>query len=115
MNSTMTNPSDIELIVMRRVRLIRLLTLIISTVTLAGLTALVTLWGIGREVWVARVFENMPDTRSAGDVLAFWVSAFTHTRLIVQVLSILTGISLLFLLREISRFIAGRFSSPQLQ
>ena len=105
----MANPSDIELIVMRRVRLIRILTLIISTVTLVVITSIAALWGIGREVWVARVFENMPNVANGGAFLAFWIATFVHTRLIVQILTILTGISLLFLLREIVRFVASFF------
>lgn len=112
MNNTMANPSDIELVVMRRVRLIRILTLIISTVTLVAITAVVALWGIGREVWVARVFENMPSVANENAFFTFWLTAFTHTRLIVQVLTVLTGVSLLFLVREIARFIASFFTRP---
>ena len=111
MNNTMTNPSDIERIVMRRVRLIRILTLIISTVTLAVLTGVATLWGIGREVWVARVFQNMPEPSHIGALTLFWLDAFTHTRFIVQVLVILTAASLAFLLREVARSVTGFVSS----
>ncbi len=109
----MANPSDIELIVMRRVRLIRMLTLVISTVTLVVITVVAALWGIGREVWVAHVFENMPSATHGGAFFAFWLTAFTHTRLIVQALTILTGVSLIFLVREITRFIASFFVRPE--
>jgi len=96
------NASNIELVVMRRVRLIRILLLILSTATLAVLTAVAALWGIGREVWVARVFENGPQD-FFGRMGYFWY-AFLHTRLIVQALVVLTLGSLAFLIREVIRF-----------
>jgi hypothetical protein len=108
----MINPSAIELVVMRRVRLIRLLTLIISTVTLAILTTTATLWGIGREVWVAHVFENMPTISHGNAFLLFWFTAFTQTRVIVQVLTVLTLASFLFLIREITLSLRGLFLRP---
>jgi len=98
MNDTRT---DIERIVMRRVHLIRILKLIISTVVLAVFTAVAALWGIGREVWVARVFENAPTDPS--DLLNFYIAAFTHTNIIVQALTVLTLASFLFLAREVAR------------
>ncbi len=100
MNNTMTNPSDIEMIVMKRVRRMRILFLILSAVVFAVLTAVAALWGIGREVWVARVFENGPQDL-VGRVEYLWY-AFLHTRLIVQALSVLTLGSLLLLGRELS-------------
>jgi hypothetical protein len=106
----MASPSEIEIIVMRRVRLIRILTLIISTVTLATLTAIAALWGIGREVWVAHVFQNMPAASSGNAFLTFWLTAFTHTRLVVQVLTLCTVASLLFLLLELAHSLSGFFS-----
>ncbi len=94
----MTNPSDIERVVMRRVHLIRILQLVISTVVLAVLTFVAALWGIGREVWVARVFQNAP--HGSLQLVNFYIFAFMHTHLIVQVLVILTLLSLLYLVRE---------------
>jgi hypothetical protein len=93
--------TDIERIVMRRVHLIRVLQLVISTVVFASLAFVAALWGIGREVWVARVFENGPQ-----DFLghaSYLLYAFMHTRFIVQALAVLTLISLGFLVREIVR------------
>ena len=99
----MTNTqTDIERIVMRRVRLIRILKLVISTAVFAGLTLGSALWGIGKEVWVARVFENAPV--GSGDLFAFYLSAFTHTSLLVQALTLLTLTSVLFLAYETARF-----------
>jgi len=108
----MINETSIERTVMRRVRLIRILALVVSTATLAVLTALAALWGIGREVWVARVFENMPEASNLVALLAFWISAFFKTNLLVQVLTLLTLASLIFLLREAKRFVASYFTRP---
>lgn len=107
MNNTMTNPSGIEQVVMKRVRRMRILLLILSTLVLAVLTAVAALWGIGREVWVARVFENGPqDFVGRIEYLGY---AFTHTRLIVQALSVLTLGSLILLAREVARSAGGLF------
>ena len=101
----MTNEStNIERIVMRRVRLIRILVLVISTATFAALAFTAALWGIGREVWVARVLENMPQEGGFSTQWNFWIAAFLHTRFIVQALLVLTLASFLFLAREIVRF-----------
>ena len=98
-----TDGSDIERVVMRRVHLLRILGLIISTGMLAALTLVAALWGVGREVWVARVFENMPQSGSILALASFWLAAFIHTQLIVQVLTLLTITSFIFLAREITR------------
>ena len=104
MNNDMTDDrSHIERIVMRRVHLIRILQLVISTVVLALLTAVATLWGIGREVWVARVLENAP--LHIEDLPNFYIAAFLHTHLIVQVLTVLTLASLLYLAIETARLL----------
>jgi hypothetical protein len=110
MNNDMIEPmTDIERNVMRRVRIMRILGLIISTAVLALLTFILTLWGIGQEVWVERVFSNGPQ-----DILgrAFYLLyAFGHTRLIVQALSIITFVSFLYILRATIRAIVSFFSS----
>lgn len=102
--------SEIERVVMRRVRLIRILWLVVSTGTLALLALVSALWGIGKEVWVARVFENAP----AGFVgsLDFYLAAFLHTKTLVQALILATLASFFFLFREIIRFSADFFSAP---
>jgi hypothetical protein len=99
----MANGTDIERVVMRRVRLIRVLRLVISTAVLAVLTFFAALWGIGREVWVARVFENAPP--NIEDLPNFYIAAFIHTHLIVQVLVLLTLASALYLAIETARLI----------
>lgn len=104
MTNDMTDThTHIERVVMRRVRLMRILLLVLSTATFAGLAVGVSLWGIGREVWVARVFENGPqDLFGRLEYLGY---AFAHTRLIVQVLSLFALASFVFLVRELFRFL----------
>ena len=114
MNNIMNNSSNIELVVMRRIRLIRILTLIISTVTLAVLAGVAALWGIGREVWVAHVFQNMPRVTDVNQFITFWLAAFTNTSFLVQMLVVFTALSFLFLIRELVRFIASFFSPAAL-
>ena len=107
----MTNESTIEKTVMRRVRLIRILALVISTATLAVLTTITGLWGIGKEVWVAQVLLNDPD--DLFELPWFYLDAFWHTSVLVQALIILTLVSLIFLAREVLRFLAPSFTSDR--
>lgn len=98
MNDTQTN---IERIVMQRVHLIRALRFAISGGLLSTLVSVLALWGIGREVWVAHVLQNAPG--NPADLPRFYFAAFEHTRLVVQVLIIVTLAALFFVGREISR------------
>jgi len=103
--------TDIEKNVMRRVHIIRILGLIISMSALAVLTFVFALWGIGKEVWVARIFQNMPHSGDLAEIGQFYITAFGHTRLIVQLLSILTFISFLYLARATIRALSSLFTS----
>jgi len=109
-NNTMNNPSNIEHIVMRRVRAIRVLRPILSAGTLSIAIFIVALWGIGREVWVARVFQNMPHS---GDLLAignFYLAAFNHTRFVVQALTFIAFASVVYFAREFVRTVSFIFT-----
>jgi len=106
----MADISNTERVVMQRVRLLRILGLVISTGMLAVLTFVAALWGVGREVWVARIFENMPHTNNFATFASFWFVAFMHTQLLVQVLTLLTLASLIYLVREIIRTLFLFFS-----
>ncbi len=100
-NNSMNDQSPIERVVMRRVRRIRALRPIVSSGALAALVFTGALWGIGREVWVARVLENAP--HNVDMLPQFYLAAFDHTRLIVQALTLLTLASLIYLARETAR------------
>ena len=101
MNDTQTN---IERIVMQRVHLIRALRFAISSGVFSTLVTLLALWGLGREVWVAHVLQNAP--ANLLDLPRFYITAFIHTHLIVQVLILLALAALLFVAREIARALA---------
>lgn len=104
MNNTMNEQTNIERIVMQRVHLIRALRFAISSGVFSTLISLLALWGIGREVWVAHVLQNAPT-----DVLnlpGFYLAAFMHTHLLVQVLVLLALAALFFVAREIVRALA---------
>jgi hypothetical protein len=106
MSKTMsTNQTNIEKAVMRRVHRIYYLRPLVSGGTLSVLIAALSLYGIGREVWVARVFENAPSDFFA--ILRFFVYAFQHTDLLVQVLALLALLSVMYLARESARAIVG--------
>ena len=93
--------TNIEKNVMRRIYIIRVLKPIISSAALAAVICILALWGIGREVWVARVFSNGPQDFTGH--ASYLLYAFDHTRLVVQSLVLLTFASLLYLARETAR------------
>lgn len=103
----MNEQSPIERAVMRRIHLIRILGLVISTVTLAVLTLILALWGIGKEVWVARIFQNAPT--DFVNFPSFFISAFGKTRIIVQILALLTFASFVYLARKTVRLVVHVF------
>ncbi|HET9641421.1 MAG TPA: hypothetical protein VFP46_01050 [Candidatus Paceibacterota bacterium] len=96
--------TKIERIVMQRVYLIRALRVAASGSVLSALVSLLALWGIGREVWIARVLQNQP--HDLGELVRFYTAAFLHTHLIVQILVVLLVGSFVFLAREIGTAVA---------
>jgi hypothetical protein len=106
----MSEISDIERVVLRRVRTIRMLRPLLSAGTLAVLIFALALWGIGREVWVARVFENAPASPTL--LPTFYLAAFEHTRLTVQMLTLATLASLVYFARACARNISTLFFTP---
>jgi hypothetical protein len=106
----MTNfeQTDIEKIVMRRVYRIRMLRAILSSTVLAGLVLVAALWGIGREVWVAMVFQNGPQGFLAHAL--YLVYAFEHTRIIVQTLVLVCLASIVYLARETAKLLGTSFT-----
>ena len=104
LNTMNETPSVIERTVMQRVHLIRALRFAISSGTFSLLVSVLALWGIGREVWVARVLQNAP--ANLIELPRFYFAAFLHTSIIVQVLIVFVAIALFFVAREISRALA---------
>ena len=75
---------------MTRVYSIHTLQMLFSTTVFSVAIFLVALWGIGREVWVSRVLQNMPSLTNVSAVAHFYLAAFMGTRFIVQVLAVVT-------------------------
>jgi hypothetical protein len=88
-------------VVMARVHTIHAVKTFMTTNVLAALVFAVSLWGIGREVWVSRVFQNMPSLQNIPAVVQFYLAAFHDTRTIVQVLALLTAAAFVWLLSGI--------------
>lgn len=106
----MTNPSSIEHIVMRRVYTIRILRIVFGGATAACLLLLLALYGLGREVWVAKVFENGPQNFFGHS--RYLLYAFDHTRLTVQALTLATLGSLIYLARTTGQSLTS-FLAPE--
>ncbi len=99
----MSNPSNIERVVMRRVRIIRLARPLFSMEALALVALVIALLGIGREVWVAHVFQNAPHSDNVLAIGRFYIAAFENTRLLVQVLALTTLAAIVYLARETAK------------
>jgi hypothetical protein len=99
--------SRTERVVMARARRVRAWRAILSAETLAFAVALLALWGIGKEVWVARVFQNAPSIAHFSAAAHFWLAAFANTRAVVQVLMLAALAAVLYLAREIAKAIAS--------
>lgn len=83
----MTSNASIMPAVMRRVRIIHA-TRLLAPSAIAAVVLATALWGIGKLVWVAKVFENMPSLADVPAVLGFYVSAFVGTGALEQALCV---------------------------
>ncbi len=97
MNNEQNNSSNIERVVMRRIYYVRVLRIAFSDLALGALVLAVSLLAVGKVVWVARILENAP--RDLANLPRFYLSAFSHTELTVQLLTVLTLISAFYLAR----------------
>lgn len=95
--------SKIHMTVMRRVRTIHALRAATGTLAVSFALLGVSLYLIGREVWVARVFQNMPRIENVAAVARFFTAAFLSTDTIVQVLTILSLIAAIWFVRGIGK------------
>ncbi|MEK7602598.1 MAG: hypothetical protein AAB472_03900 [Patescibacteria group bacterium] len=91
-------------VVMRRVHTIHAIRPVFSMTSVAALVLILSLWALGREVWISQVLTNFSGVAtSPAHVLAFLESAFVNTRFIVQALTIVAGGALVYTLREVTR------------
>jgi hypothetical protein len=100
----MTN--SVHDIVMRRVRTIHLIRTYAFGVSGAAFVVAGSLYLIGREVWVARVLQNMPQPTHVFELLRFITSAVVSTEGIVQLLIALTLAGTILLLREVGKMLS---------
>ena len=101
----MNDSSVISNTVMRRVRAIHLLRAV-SSVAMSAALLLLALYTLGREVWVAKVAENVLALANPSSMLAYLASAFLHTDFLVQALSVIVVFATVWLARELARAIA---------
>ena len=69
------------------------------------LLSLVSLYVIGREVWVAQVFANMPNPINVLALVHFIEVAFLNTTTLVQVLCVAIVFSAIWLVRDVAKSI----------
>lgn len=92
--------SRIHTNVMRRVRTIHTVRPLLSTTAFSAILFLGALWGIGKQVWVAQVLENMLSLADVGAVSTFVLAAFINTEFIVQVLTVLALAAAIWIVRD---------------
>lgn len=95
--------SQIKQNVMRRVRTVHTLRPFTSTTAIAGVAVLVSVYELGRLVFVAQVFRNMPAIQDVFALLQFFVSAYLNTDFAVQLFTLLTILGVAWMARDIAR------------
>jgi hypothetical protein len=98
---TMPN-SRVQKVVLRRARTIAVLRPCISGAMLGVVVIGVSLYVISREVWVARVLENMPSPANLAAFFRFFEVAFLNTSFAVQVLTLLMVAGMYWVARDIA-------------
>src|SRR4051812_32187716 len=96
-------PSDIHANVMRRVHTIHAVRPLLSGTILAAILSIGSLYLIGREVWVAKVFTNMPNPVHITSAIRFFEAAFFNTTTVVQVLCVAVVFSFVWLAYDLVR------------
>ena len=108
--------SNIRQTVMRRVYFVHAVRPFLTRAAGAVALLAISLYFIGREVFVVQVFRNLENVPA--DALAFarfFEAAFTNTTYLVQLLTVLAAVALLWLLRECVRLILRTSLSVNLQ
>jgi hypothetical protein len=100
----MTNNSNIQMNVMRRVRFVHAVRPLVSNAAGAVVLLGISLYILGREVFVAQIFRNLPSTNPSV-VFHFVESAFFNTTFVVQALTVLALVAGLWLARECARLV----------
>lgn len=98
---TMSN-SRIQKVVLRRARTISRIRPLFSGAALGVVAIIASLYVISREVWVARVLENMPSPANLAAFFRFFEVAFLNTSFAVQVLTLLMVAGMYWVARDIA-------------
>ncbi len=111
LNHMKTYSSSISSTVMRRVHVVHAVRPFLSGTALGSLLFLLAVWGIGREVWVSHVVQNLEQVGFASTI-NFLVSAFLNTRFIVQALTLIAAGALVYTVSDFFHSLrtAPRFS-----
>jgi hypothetical protein len=99
--------SRIQKNVMRRVRFVHAVRPFVSNAAGALVLLAVSLYSLGREVFVAQVFRNMPSAADYAAVFRFFETAFLNTTFFVQALTVLAALGGLWLVRECARLLTA--------
>lgn len=102
-----TTNSRIKQVVLRRAHTIRIMRTVTSGTVVGMVLVLVSLAAIGREVWVARVIENMPAPTNILAVFHFFESAFMNTTAVVQILSVMLVVGVVWAAYDALRQVQG--------
>lgn len=94
--------SNLKRTVMLRVKAIRLMRPFASDAAAAVVLFFVALYGIGHEVWVAKVVANMPPVFDIPALTQFAITAFVNTEFVVQVLAVLVVGAAVWLARTVA-------------
>ncbi len=104
-----TTNSRIKSNVLRRARFIRTARPLLSGTVLGSVATVLALYAIGREVWVARILENVPVQSGMVATARFFESAFLNTSFVVQALSLVLVFGMLWVARDTARNIHAGF------
>jgi len=101
------NKSNIQRVVMGRVRTAYWLRRATSSTILAGAACAFAVLGLGHEVFVAQVIANMPAFTDVSAVARFFISALINTTYVVQLLVGVGVIAFVWLIADGLRNIRG--------
>lgn len=91
---------------MRRIRRIYAVRRAAPGLLISTAIGIAALWAIGREVWVAQVFANMPSVFDLPALTGFMSYAFLHTDMAVQVLAVALFAAVISLARGCAQLLA---------
>lgn len=99
--------TNIKNVVMRRVRTMHALRPLLGAGGFSLAVSVVSLFLIGRLVFVAQVFRNMPSLADIQGVATFFVSALLHTDTLVQLLVLAAVLAAIIAARSFAQTLAA--------